>query len=386
MKHRILHLCSDGNFIDHSMVVFEKFYPGQNVFFLRPQKGKDITYVKTNNYIRFDPYSGLGYLNQIEDINNREHFDIIVVHGLYEPYIKILKRINPNRTIRVYWVFWGYELYRSLGEQGKFPLLDNQNPFSKLTWITPTRYNCLGKRLLGRKPNYKMLEEFLPLCDFFCFWFYEDFLLLKKYYPNNLQFKRFAYGGLFRDDKITEEVINFEKNKKEIRISHSASITANHLTVMKLLKRIDRNNEYKKVVPLAYGSTYVKKLVIKYGKKWFGNQFVPILEFEKKDQYLKSLSQVGIALFGQLRQEATGNISPLLGYGAKVFLRRKNPLYQYYKSKGYIVFSIEDDLKSVDDLSILTPEQMQHNAQVRKNIRGYYEDFMPYLFDEEINN
>lgn len=386
MKHRILHLCSDGNFIDHSMFVFEKFYPGQNVFFLRPQKGKDITYVKTNNYIRFDPYSGLEYLNQIEDLNNREHFDIIVVHGLYEPYIKILKRINPNKTIRVFWVFWGYELYRSLGEQGKFPLLDNQNPFSKLTWITPTRYSCIGKRFLGRKPNYKLLEEFLPLCDYFCFWFYEDFLLLKKYYPNNLQFKRFAYGSHFRDDKISEDVINFEKNKKEIRISHSASTTANHLTVMKILRRIDRNNEYKKVVPLAYGSTYVKKLVMKYGKKWFGNHFIPILEFEKKDQYLKSLSQVGIALFGQLRQEATGNISPLLGYGAKVFLRRKNPLYQYYKSKGYIVFSIEDDLKSVDDLSLLTPEQMSHNAQVKKNIRGYFEDFMPYLFDEDNNN
>jgi len=383
MKHRILHLCSDGNFIEHSMFVFEKFYPGQNVFFLSPPKGKDITYVKTNNYIRFDPYSGLEYLNQIEDINNREHFDIIVVHGLYEPYIKILKQINPNKRIRVFWVFWGYELYRSLGEQGKFPLLDNQNPLSKLTWITPTRYNCIVKRFLGRKPYYKILEEFLPLCDYFCFWFYEDFLLLKKYYPNNLQFKRFAYGSHFRDDKISEDVINFEKNKKEIRISHSASTTANHLTVMKILRRIDRNNEYKKVVPLAYGSTYVKKLVMKYGKKWFGNQFVPILEFEKKDQYLKSLSQVGIALFGQLRQEATGNISPLLGYGAKVFLRRKNPLYQYYKSKGYIVFSIEDDLKSVDDLSLLTPEQMSHNAQVKKNIRGYFEDFMPYLFDEE---
>lgn len=382
MKHKILHLCSDGNFIDHSMFVFEKFYPGQNVFFLRPQKGKDITYVKTNNYIQFDPYSGLEYLNQIEDINNREHFDIIVVHGLFEPYINILKRINPNRTIRVYWVFWGYELYRSLGEQGKFPLLDNQNPFSKLTWITPTWYNCLGKKLLGRKPNYKILEEFLPLCDFFCFWFYEDFLLLKKYYPNNLQFKKFAYGGLFRDDKITEEVTNFEKNKKEIRISHSASTTANHLTVMRILRRIDRNNEYKKVVPLAYGSTYVKKFVIKYGKKWFGNQFVPILEFEKKDQYLKSLSQVGIALFGQLRQEATGNIVPLLGYGAKVFLRKKNPLYQYYKNKGYIVFSIEDDLNSVGDLTILTQEQMLHNAKIRKDNRIYYEDFMPYLFDD----
>lgn len=382
MKHRILHLCRDGNFIDHSMFVFEKFYPDQNTFFLKVSKGKDVTFVKRNNYIKFESDNNLDYLNQIEEINNREHFDIIVLHGLNKPFINILKRINPDKKAKVYWVFWGYELYRSLGEQGKFPLLDNQSPFSWLTWRTPTRYNCFAKKLLGRNLYYKNLEEFLPLCDYFCFWLYEDFLLLKKYYPNNLKFKWFSYGALFRDDKISDETIDFEKNEKEIRISHSASTTANHLTVMKILRRIDKDNEYKKVFPLAYGSNYVKKTVLEYGKKWFGNQFIPILEYEKKEDYLKSLSKVGIAIFGQLRQEAAGNITPLLGYGAKVFLRQKNPLYQYYKKQGYIVFSIEDDLRSVDDFTILTPEQMQHNANVKKKNRTYNEDFMPYLFDE----
>lgn len=382
MKHRILHLCRDGNFIDHSMFVFEHFYPGQNTFFLKVSKGKDVTYVKRNNYIKFEADNNLDYLNQIEEINNREHFDIIVVHGLNRPFINILKRVNSERNIKVYWVFWGYELYRSLGEQGKFHLLDNQSPFSWMTWHTPTRYNCIAKKLLDRNLYYKNLEEFLPLCDYFCFWLYEDFLLLKKFYPNNLKFKWFSYGGVFRDDKIFDETIDFEKNEKEIRISHSASTTANHLTVMKILRRIDKENEYKKVFPLAYGSNYVKKTVLKYGKKWFGNQFIPILEYEKKEDYLKSLSKVGIAIFGQLRQEAAGNITPLLGYGAKVFLRQKNPLYEYYKKQGYIVFSIEDDLRSVDDFTILTPEQMQHNANVKKKNRTYNEDFMPYLFDE----
>ena len=386
MEHKILHLCSDGNFIEQSMSVFERFYPGQNTFFLKVKKGKDITYVKSENYIKFDPYSSSTYLDQIEFINNHEHFDIIVLHGLYKSYIEILKRINPDRNNKVYWIFWGYELYRALGEQGKFPLLDNLNPFSKLTWITPTRYNCIAKSLLGKGHDYRILEEFLPMCDYFCFWFYEDFLLLKKYYSNNLQFKWFSYGALIRNDILPNDVINFEKNNKEIRISHSASTTANHITVMKMLRRIDRNNEFKKVFPLAYGNSIVKKTVIQYGKKWFGDQFVPILEYEKKDEYFKSLSRVGVAIFGQLRQEAAGNISPLLGYGAKVFLRRKNPLYQYYKDKGYIVFSIEDDLKSIDDLMPLTQEQMLHNAKVKKDNRIYYEDFMPYLFDEEKNN
>ncbi|MBR5749179.1 MAG: hypothetical protein IKY01_10405 [Prevotella sp.] len=382
MKHRILHLCSDGNFIDHSMFVFEYFYPDQNVFFLRPKFGKEITHVKRSNFIKFNPYYSSDYLDQIDEINNRENFDIIVIHGLNKSFINIVKRINPDRKIKVYWIFWGYELYRSLGEEGKISLLDNQSIFSWLTWHTPTRYNCLAKKILGRNLYYKNLEAFLPLCDYFCFWLYEDFLLLKKFYPNNLQYKWFSYDALFRDDTIPDETIDFEKNKKEIRISHSASTTANHLTVMKILKKIDRDNEYKKVFPLAYGNENVKKTVLKYGSKWFGKQFAPILEYEKKEDYLKTLSKVGIAIFGQLRQEAAGNITPLLGYGAKVFLRRNSPLYQYYKKKGYIVFSMEDDLKSVDDLSLLTHEQMLHNADVRKEDRIYYEDFMPCLFNE----
>lgn len=383
MKHRILHLCKDANFIDRSMFVFEKFYPGQNVFFLQPAKGRDVTYVKTNNYIKIDPYSNQDYLNQIESINDREHFDIIVVHGFGMVFVNILKRINPDRKIKVYWIYWGYELYRSLGEQGKFQLLDNQSPFSLLTWITPTRYSSFLRKISGRYLCYKVLEEFLPLCDYFCFWFYEDYLLLKKHYPNNLKFKKFAYGSRLKDEIVPEETVNFEKNDKEIRVSHSASTTANHLTVMKILRRIDQNNEYKKVFPLAYGNKYVKKIVIKYGKKWFGDQFVPELEYQKKDEYLNTLSKVGIAIFGQLRQEAAGNITPLLGYGAKVFLRRQNPLFQHYKNLGYIVFSIEDDLKSVSDLSLLTPEQMMHNAKIRKEKRGCADNFMPYLFDED---
>jgi len=381
MKHRILHLCFDGNFIDNSMTVFERFYPGQNVFFLIHPKGVDVTYIKRNNYIKSESNSGTEYLDQIEDINNSHNFDIIVLHGLINPYIEILKRINADRKRRVYWIYWGFELYRSLGEQGKFPLIDNQSPFSWLTWITPTRYNCFAKKILGWEIYYKNLEELLPLCDFFCFWFYEDFLLLKKFYPNNLHFKVFDYGAQFKEDKNPDDGINYEKNQKEIRISHSASTTANHLTVMKKLREVDTKNKYRKVFPLAYGSAFVKETVVKYGRKWFGDQFVPIFEFEKEDEYIKSLSKVGIAIFGQLRQEATGNIQPLLEYGAKVFLRKKSPLYPYYKDKGYIVFSIEDDLASIDDLTLLTHEQMLHNAQVAKDNRLYFEDFMPVLFD-----
>lgn len=383
MIHRILHLSQDSIFLDKSIPVFEHFYPGQNVFYLQTNKRNEIYAVKSSECVKYNPYKK-GYLDEIEGVHKKNPFDIVVVHGLCSSFINILKRINPDKQLRVYWVFWGYELYRSLGEQGKYSLLDEQNIFSRLTWITPTKYNCLLKKILGIKPYYKRLEEFLPLVDFFCFWFYDDYLLLKKHYPNcHLQFRFFEYGAKYRCSETEKIAIDFNKIEKEIRVSHSASTTANHVTVMKILRRVDKNNEFRKVFPLAYGSAFIKKQVQKLGRKYYGNQFVPIYDLVGKEEYRKALSKVGVAIFGQLRQEASGNIFPLLDYGAKVFLRKNNPLFKFCKKLGYLVYSIEDDLKTIDDLCPLTHDQMLYNANISVKTQIYYDDFMPSLFDEE---
>lgn len=384
MLHKILHLCTDGNFIDNSISVFNHFYPNQNVFYIKPKIGcEKIVYVKSKDAICFNPYKSNTYLEDIDSLDKKECFDIIVVHGMSEHFNKILRQINSNKNKKVFWIFWGYELYYSLGEKGVYPLIDDVSPFSIMSWITPTKYNCFERWLFRKGLFHKWLEEFLPFVDFFCFWLYEDYLLLKRFYPQYIiQYRHFQYGASWKVEKESDVSIEFEKNELEIRIGHQASKTANHKTVMKLLKQIDQNNEYKKIVPLAYGSKYVKNQVIKIGKKYFGSQFIPIVDFVNSEEYYRSLEKTSVAFFGQLRQEAGGNIFPLIQRGAKVFLRKSNPLYIHCIKSGYAVFSIEDDLKSIDDLKPLTREQMIHNANKSRNNQVFYEDFMPCLFDD----
>ncbi len=384
MSHKILHLCTDGNFIEHSISVFEHFYPNQNLFSIKPKKGgQNATFVKYSDAVWFNPFKNKYYLDMFEQMDQKEQFDIIVVHGMSESFNEILKRINPDKKKKVFWMFWGYEMYYSLGEEGKFPLIDNPSPFSVMSYITPTRYNCLVKKLFRKELSYKCLADFLPLVDYFCFWLYEDYLLLKKYYPNSrhLQYRHFTYSSCYEKDKAKDIQLNFNKVRNEIRVSHSASKTANHVTVMKILNQVDKENIFKKVFPLAYGSERIRRNVIRLGKKYFGSQFVPQLKYVSSDLYFDELSKVSIAIFGQLRQEAAGNIFPLVRYGAKVFMRKENPLYKYFIRKGYVVFSVEDDLKSINDLSPLTHEQMIQNANVAKKNQMTYEDFMPSLFD-----
>ena len=384
MKHKILHLCTDGNFIENCMDVFEHFYPQQNYFCIKPKRGKKCAeYILNTNAIWFDPYKDNKYLDDLSLLNREVNFDIIMVHGLSEHFNKIIKRINPDKSKKVYWIFWGYELYYSLSERGVYPLLDDVSPFNLMSWITPTKYNCLERRIFGKGLFHKWLEDFLPLVDVFCFWLYEDFLLLRKFYPEyKISFRHFQYGAIWKGDGKQTVSVEYEKSPKEVRIGHSASKTSNHVTIMKILKNIDKKNEYKKIVPLAYGSRYVKMEVSRIGKKFFHNKFVPIIDYVRSEEYFRSLNKTGVAVFGQLRQEASGNIYPLLKRGAKVFLRNGNPLLTHYRQKGFYVFSVEDDLKTIDDLLPLNREQMEHNAKAALDYPAFYEDFMPHLFDK----
>lgn len=133
---------------------------------------------------------------------------------------------------------------------------------------------------------------------------------------------------------------------------------------------------------ISYGSPRVRNHVLKIGKKLFASQFQPIFEYMPRDEYFALITSVEVAVFGARRQEASGNISTLLRNGVKVFLRENNNLLQYYKEKGYILFSFENDLHSMKDLKPLTVEEQKHNKECSIKNRILYDQFMPSFFNE----
>ena len=317
----------------------------------------------------------------LERICQEHQVDTIMMHGLHPHYSKALPLLSAGHSRRIFWIFHGYELYYALGEKGWWKPNDNDSIFSRKNWISPTRYNYYLRKLMGEKIYYDHLVEALPYIDYFCFWLREDYELFQRYFPSEIKFRQFQYKARYREEEHGTDPVDFNKDATTIRVNHSASKTANHDTLMRLLAQIDRDNVLRKEFPLSYGSTYIRKDVIKMGQRLFGKQFVPLLDYVSFDDYLHSLSKVGIAIFGHRRQEATGNISLLLKLGAKVFLRECNPVLSYYRRMGYHIYSVENDLKGMDDLRPLTPEQMQHNADTATRNRVYYEDFMPQLLD-----
>lgn len=373
-----LHLCLDGNFIPDSMKVFEQYYPNQNIFVmfnLPDRKGK---YIENVPIFRFDS-KDKDINERIDKILDTYSVDKIIMHALFHWTVPVMCYVKQRiPTCKCFWLFWGFDMYEALAAKGKYKLVDSLLPLSRYTYITPSLLNSFIVKMTGGKHRGDILDEAVPYIDYFCFWFKPDFELLKKHYDCNIQFKYFQYIAARKDDH-PKEYIEYKKISNRIMVNHQASRSGNHLTVLKKLKTFGGIENYEIWTPLSYGMEYVKELVLPRAKRMFGEKFKPLLELMPFAEYNDFLNTIPVAIFGQLRQEAAGNIMQLLASGAKVFLRDGNPLQEYYKTKGYIIFSFEKDLNSIADLTPLTAEQQKHNIEIANCKKVLYDDFMPAL-------
>lgn len=381
---KILHLCTDGNFIEHSMNIFEHFYPESNIWVILDVNEKNrIIKRDGDNIYWFKLNEEVNYLKAISDLNNDKHFEAVVCHGINYISVKAVEIVRVCDKPKVYWLFWGYELYRPLGLSGKKKIVDVGSCFNPLSFVTITKVRGMLLKLLGRIDEEDILKKFINYADYFCFWFYEDYLLLQRYYPCRAKFRFFQYKARWKDEHTNHFYSEryFKKKPQSIIINHQASYTGNHITILKKLKSLPGIEEFEITSPLSYGGKGIRRYVCWKGKKFFGSKFHPILKPMPLESYNAVVGEMDVALFGQLRQEAAGNISFYLANGTKVFMREENTLFQYFKKAGYVIFSIEKDLNTIDDLTGLTIEDKRYNAELSAKRAKYYEDFMPILLN-----
>lgn len=383
---RILHLCFDGHGLNRFLPVFEHFYPNRNIWFITEDKknAQRMTNIEGDNIFWIRPWENDDYLQQIYDISQNEGIDRIVCHSILGFYLDVLDMLFKKKQYKVYWLLWGFEMYRALGFSGRMDLIDNANLLSPLSYIEPTKYSgILRYKILGRQSYEKRLLKFLHYADYFCFWLYEDYLLLQKYYPSSIKYRHFQYGASWKGrDNSVNTPRYMDKRPHTILLNHQASPTGNHATLIKKLSSFKGIEDYQIIVPLSYGSNLIRRYVNWKGKRLFNDNFMPLLDYMPRDEYFDIVGKAEVAIFGQLRQEAAGNLDFLLTNGTKVFMREKSVLYQHYKKMGYLVFSFEHDLNSVDDLCELSLEEKKHNAKVTADHVVYYEDFMPSLLED----
>ncbi len=348
-----LHLVNDEKIINRTIGEFEQVFPGQNLWVVANRRDKFRLVQQHSNVIGRDEFKK-------RYINN--HWDEIYIHLLNPRKIKLLSSIDKTRT-RIYWIIWGLDLYNKLLVPKGFRLYTDGNS------IGGQNLSGMFKRFCQRLEARRTARFISKHVDCIVTDTTEnDYDYLLRYYPefSGKQWKDFFYYPI--DVILNRELQASTVTGTDIMIGNSASATNNHEYVFELLSRLDTHGR-RIVVPLSYSGKkgYVETVASK-GNRLFGKDFVPLMDFLPLEEYNRQQAATSVALFGNLRQEAIGNIIIALYLGAKVFLIRTNPVYEWAKGHGLIVY----DLETMTQQDLDTPLPEAERQQNRKILTSLY--------------
>jgi dTDP-N-acetylfucosamine:lipid II N-acetylfucosaminyltransferase len=384
----IIHLLSEAKFLEPIYQQMEHYYPGRNYYFVhRESQGENgIPWVQRPNlhyfhFLRHQDWKEAKAL--LKDVD----FGHLMIHFLdTEKAAWVLKlwALQTNRKVHTYWIFYGADLYKRL--PGGMPALMDQPPqpmaslwsfdFIRRMYLSVSYWLLVGQR--GKNAVAAVMANL----DFFCTWDQSDFTLFTKHFKTRARFKE-----LIQLNSLQRKLppLADPEGQTYIQVNHSASPWGNHLTLLKRLKDLGALPPQRQLLlPMSYGEAWVKREVKDWMALHFPSEYRILDDFLPRQMYFSLGEKVETLLLGANRQEGAGNVFNLLAYGTKIFMREKNGMLSFLRSNGFLVFSIEEDLKSVDDLLGLDRNQKQHN---QKAYSAFFEQqridsFMQQLLEE----
>lgn len=265
--------------------------------------------------------------------------DKVILHGLFNRNVVLLLALRPWLLKKCYWVIWGGDLYCYRLKRKK--LLSNL-------------YEVLRRFVIRR------LGHLVTYID-------GDIELARKWYGAEGEYHRcLMYLSNVVDPSVIAHSPNGQKPSSgivNILLGNSADPSNNHIEALeRLLPYRDQNIRI--YAPLSYGDEEHARIVARQGQEWFGEKFVPMMEFMQFGQYLEFLKGLDIVIFNHKRQQAMGNSITLLAMGKPVFMRTDVSHWKYLTSLG---IKIHD----VNQLSL----QISDDDLDRENIRIVYDQF-----------
>ena len=275
----------------------------------------------------------------------------------------IVKKMALNGAT-IYWIIWGLDLYNNLLEIKGFEISDDNSGYSKKNSLNHSVIYKSFRKTQKKAKAKKTISFVKKNIDYIVTDTTEnDYDYLLKYYPElkESNWKDFFYYPI--DTILGDDLLNKTVTGNNIMIGNSASFTNNHEYVMKFLSPLNLGNR-KVYLPLSYSAKkgYIET-VVDFGKEHLPNNFSPIFDFMPLKAYNELQAGISVALFGNWRQEAIGNILIFLYLGAKVFLSHKTPVFEWAKSHNLIVFELEAITQEAID-TLLSKEEKEHNKEI----------------------
>ena len=333
----------------------EDFYElgaeNNNVFWFRGNKG-DNDYVRTTRKIEFigdDPVLIKNKLLQLKPNDN------IFIHW-YDMFIAEIVHDLPNK---LFVSLMGGDFYAEpieinlnyLYENRTLKLIYKYNKHLRPIYLRRNIYQIFKRYFVKKNEKnrlYQKKHKHLARIDYILA-LYEaknEVELVKKRYPNfRAKHLSFNFNQNFDESVMIETDLIENKNERvKILIGNSLDPSNNHLDAFHILKSIKSKIEV--YCTLSYGDIRYKDIIIKQGYELFGEHFHPITEFMNKLQYIEFINSIDIVYMNHIRSQAMGNIAIALTLGKPVFLNKKSPVFQLYKSIGIKCFDGEFIVKT----------------------------------------
>ena len=313
-------------------------------------------------YIQKNIISYRKKISSIPKINRITFYPLDYVGAFF---LNELRKTQPD--VKVGWVFWSYEFYHRPDKVQNlfdgFSLDYFKKGVSSFIKLKTKLYNIIKKVLYIPVFNKKLLEESYFLIDNFYSFLEQDFKNVFKNIPDAKC--NYSFLSFLSIEQVTKGV-ELKAMSLEVLVGHSPNPSLNHAEILDKLYSFSFTG--KLLIPQEFGEE-AYKIAIKQKAKFLFNDKVTLLEKRLPlQEYNERLSSVGFAIFNFKTQEALGNILFLIWNGTKIFLQKESSVYIQFKTWGFIIFSIEDDLSKVSLSQYLSINDRKKNKSISEEL------------------
>lgn len=350
MPKRILHILADDKFSDYAVEQFDSLDILSD-YVLIVTMGKE-ELVRHRDKMPVIRRGDAAYTKMLESLSN---YKAIILHGMFWLYdYEILTRIPSS--IKVAWVNWGGEIYGRNDVYYDFLSLASRIAETIHTWKTSLRKGYLN-------PHYELPIEVFRRVDYCLTDEREEYEYARNYLQKpNLKYLMYNYYTL---EDMIGVLIDKRCKGTDIFMGNCSFNECNYWDSMPLVSKLKCRGQ-KVIIPLSYGSPWVKNGVVRLGKWLYGKDFMPLVDFLPREQYNELICNCSTMIMPHYAPRAQGNIITALWLGMRVYLSEHNMTYHYFKRLGCTVYSIEKDLKrsNKERFMPMTDDELAHNRKI----------------------
>lgn len=183
--------------------------------------------------------------------------------------------------------------------------------------------------------------------------------------------KRNIYFYIWEKDK---EPIK-KHNGIHILLGHSGKEYVNHEYGMKLLMKY-KDEDIKIFAPLVYGESIEhREKIVKLGKEYFGEKFIPMFDYMEQSQYYNFLQEIDIGVFPMNKACAGTTLLYLTAIGKKVYMSSEIAIY-FHNS------NMEISSEDIEELKASSFEEFIKDLDSKRNREEKIEKINKVTIDE----